>query len=121
MRQVVRERVQYEGAHKGQEPQATVSLATNQPYLAASLTFFFPLKSVRQLQDEPHSQRIAEAAVGIGAPDNGKRGDDNVECRTERIFLGRHEMRAVHIAHGISSSVWNLESVTNEHEYPQKH
>ncbi|KAJ5662486.1 Zinc finger protein bud20 [Penicillium maclennaniae] len=38
-------------------------------------------RRVRQLEDEPHSQRIAEAAVGIGAPDNGKRADDTVEMQ----------------------------------------
>lgn len=34
------------------------------------------------LREEPHSQRIAEAAVGLGAADNGKRpADDNVEMK----------------------------------------
>ncbi|KAJ5174337.1 Zinc finger protein bud20 [Penicillium canariense] len=39
-------------------------------------------RRLRLLREEPHSQRIAEAAVGQGAPDNGKRSEDgNVEMQ----------------------------------------
>ncbi|KAJ5679794.1 Zinc finger protein bud20 [Penicillium macrosclerotiorum] len=39
-------------------------------------------RRIRLLREEPHSQRLAEAAVGIGAPDNGKRPqDENVEMQ----------------------------------------
>jgi bud site selection protein 20 len=37
---------------------------------------------VRILREEPHSQKIAEAAVGLGVADNVKRSeDDNVEMK----------------------------------------
>ncbi|KAJ5217389.1 Zinc finger protein bud20 [Penicillium chermesinum] len=35
-------------------------------------------RRVRQLQEEPHSQKIAEAAVGLGVVDNGKKKEDDV-------------------------------------------
>lgn len=34
---------------------------------------------VRQLQEEPHSQKIAEAAVGLGVENGKKKEDDAVE------------------------------------------
>ncbi|KAJ5454689.1 Zinc finger protein bud20 [Penicillium daleae] len=39
-------------------------------------------RRVRILREEPHSQKIAEAAVGLGVADNVKRSeDDNVEMK----------------------------------------
>ncbi|KAF7715796.1 Bud site selection protein 20 [Penicillium ucsense] len=39
-------------------------------------------RRLRILKEEPHSQRIAEAAVGLGAADNvQRRQDDNVEMK----------------------------------------
>jgi bud site selection protein 20 len=45
----------------------------------AYLTCHAPVR-LKILKEEPHSQELAERAIGLGVPDNGKRSKENPDA-----------------------------------------
>ena len=73
---MVWKRVQYGGPYEGQKPQAKVCGQDDSitPGIQADGRALLNCR-LRLLREEPHTQKTAEAAVGLGT-DNGKRSQE---------------------------------------------